>query len=103
MHIEAHSDSLTEVSVQHLPTIRWFKNNWMDLVFETNPKGECIEFSITYREVDDNFNIEWNGNQFFFMQNEGTLEQADNTLKETLYLLKNYGQHVPSEFMEFLT
>ena len=103
MQVETHSELLTEVTVQHLPTIRWFKNNWMDLVFETNSKGECTEFSISYREIEDNFNIEWNGNQLFFSQNEANLEQPDNTLKEALFLIKNFGEKVPQEFMEFVT
>ena len=103
MQLEPRADLLTEVTIQHLPTIRWFKSNWMDLVFETNKKGECVEFSIFYREVEDNFNIEWNGNQFFFSQNESNLNHPDSTLKEAIFLIENFGEKVPVEVVEFIT
>lgn len=102
MQLETKSDLLVEAPVQHLPTIRWFKNNWMDVVFETNSKGECVEFSISYREADDDFNIEWNGSQFFFSENNNNLEQTHNKAKEALFLLKNYGSEIPEELMDFL-
>jgi len=102
MQLETQTDLLLEIPVQHLPTIRWFKNNWMDLVFEINAKGDCVEFSISYSEMEDHFNIEWHGSQVFFSQNDNTLEQTEKVIQEAQYLLQNHGAKVPADFIEFI-
>jgi hypothetical protein len=100
MQLDRQSDLLLEVPVQHLPMIRWFKNQSMDLVFEMNKKEECIQFSIAYREQENHFNIEWDGNQIFFSQNENNLEQTQKLIRQALLLLQSHGAQVPGDLME---
>lgn len=85
---------LTEIAVQHLPKIRWFKNNWMDFVVETNSKGDLTQFSISYHHAEENnLNIEWDGSELF-----GSREMYE----KALHLLKDYGSNVPPEIIDFV-
>lgn len=96
-------DLLTEVSVQNLPTIRWFKNDWMDVVLESNDKGDLTHFSIAYKEEERLRNIEWTGQQLHFSDNEINQSMSADAAKETLHLLKNFGTQIPREILEFVT
>jgi hypothetical protein len=96
-------DLLTEVSVQNLPTIRWFKNDWMDFVLESNDKGDFTQFSIAYHEQDRLLNIEWTGQQLHFSDNEVNQSMSADAAKETLLLLNNFGTQIPQEIIEFVT
>lgn len=84
---------LTEIPVQHLPTIRWFKNNWMDFVVETNSNGHPTQFSITYHDSENNLHIEWDGSELF-----ATTEANEIALE----LLKKFGSNLPAEIIDFV-
>ena len=96
-------DLLTEVSVQNLPTIRWFKNDWMDFVLESNDKGDFTQFSIAYKEKERLLNIEWTGQQLHFCDNDVNQSMSAEAAKETLLLLNNFGTQIPQEIIEFVT